>query len=173
MITEKEILQLIDGNLGPEESAKILREIEENADLKKKYDQLVATHKMLETSPLIKPSSHFTANVMNNLSKRFAEEVKTTLWGKHMIVAVIVIAVGLVAAIALLSLPSLSGLVPQMELKEISLREQQIQFDPGSFINQDLFFRGLIYLNAFLGIFLLERAILRPFFQQRRQRMSF
>ena len=177
MITDKELLEFIDGNLHQEETDEVRRAIERDPEIKSRYEALVSVDSLLAEQTESHPSSTFVENVMSNLNKRLAVNSMdyNSFWKKNLLVVSIIVVVGLVAAITLLSNFTLSGIFPTLQPQEITVTNRTISFDPGklNFINQDLFIKGIIYLNAFVAIFLLEKAVFRPFFRQRRQNYSF
>ncbi len=173
MITEKEILELIDGSIKGQQADGLLQKINSDKKLNNVYQSLLKTHNMLGDQPLKAPSSSFNQKVMDNLSKRVDVATANGFWKKNLFFALTVVAIGFTAAIILLSSYSLGEVIPLDNAQEFTIQDKTIYFNPGKLFNQDLFFKGLIYLNAFLGIFLLERAVLRPFFTQRRKNLSF
>jgi hypothetical protein len=89
-----------------------------------------------------------------------------------MFFALAIVLIVFVTASILLSNYSLGSVLPLENGREITIQEKTFYIDPGKVFNQDLFFKGLIYLNAFLGLFLLEKAVFRPFFNQRKKHLS-
>ena len=172
MITDDILLDLIDGKITGEEATVLKNQISNDSELNQRYNHLMEVDSVLSNQPLSSPSMGFNAQVIAGLSKRFESKSFERFWGKSLFIAISLVAIGLISAIVLLSNYSLVDVLPTTT-QEITIQEKTITFDPGSFINQDLFFKGLIYLNGFLGLFLLERAVFRPFFRQRRQRFSY
>jgi len=171
MITDEILLDLIDGRFSKEKADQIWLLIDEDSQIRKRYNELNSVDEALIDQPLKNPSTLFGERVMANLTKRF--ESKTFSFRSNgLLIAFGVIAGGLISAIVLLSNFPVTDIIPT-SVKQITFQENTITFDPGSYINQDLFFKGLIYLNGFLGLFLFERAVLRPFFKQRRQHLTF
>lgn len=170
MITDEILLDLIDGRLPKEKADQIRVEISKDPLLRRRYEQLDVLDRVLAEQPLRSPSASFSKQVMANLSKRMASK-PTMLWSKGLLIAIVVIGIGLVSAVVLLSNFPVSDIIPT-DVQQITFKQNTLTFDPGAFINQQLFFKGLIYLNGFLGLFLFERAILRPFFKNRRQQFA-
>lgn len=177
MITDKELLEFIDGTLSHSQTDEIKKAIERDPELKSRYETLVSVDSLLAGQIESRPSSTFVENVMSNLDKRLAVNSLdyNSFWKKNLIIVSIVLIVGFVAAITLLSNFALSEIFPSIQPQEFTITDKTISIDPGflNFINQDLFIKGIIYLNAFVAIFLLEKAVFRPFFRQRRQNYSF
>ena len=177
MITDKELLEFIDGNLNREEAEQVKIAIESDLDLRNRYEALVSVDSLLSEQSEAQPSGSFVENVMSNLNKRIAVNAldDNSFWKKNLLIVSIIVVVGLVAAITLLSNFTLSEIFPALQPQEITVTNRTISIDPGkfNFINQDLFIKGMIYLNAFVAIFLLEKAVFRPFFRHRRQNYSF
>ena len=172
MITDKKLLDLIDGNLDEQEEAQIKKLIEAEPDLRRRYETLLAVDATLVESVNTMPSSSFTENVMANLHKNFA--YTNSFWKKNLFMVIAIVSVVLVAGIILLSSPALSNIFPSIEPQQFTISERTISIDPGklNFINQDIFIKGFIYLNAVLVLFLLDRAVLKPYFRNRRQSYS-
>ena len=115
-------------------------------------DELTSLDEALIDQPLKNPSTLFSDRVMANLTKRF-ESKPFSFWSNRLLIAIGVIVIGLISAFVLLSSFPATDIIPT-SAKEFTFQENTITLDPGSFINQDLFFKGLIYLNGFLGLFL-------------------
>ncbi len=172
MITDNILLDLIDGKIIGEEASHLKSQIGNNPELSERFNQLKEVDNVLGDQPIKSPSFRFNELVIAGLSKKFESKSLERFWGKSLFIAIGLIAVGLISAIVLLSNYSLTDVLPTTT-QEITIQQKTITFNPGEFINQDLFFKGLIYLNGFLGLFLLERAVFRPFFKHRRQRFSY
>ena len=169
MITDKELLEYIDGNLTSIEANRVKMIIEQDADVRNRFETLSTVDSLLADQPEIKPATSFADNVMANLNKKLFVDYNT-FWKKNLIVVIGIIFIGFIAAVVLLS-SSTIDLFPTLQPQQFTLSERTINIDPGkiNFFNQDLFIKGMIYLNAFLAIFLLERAVFRPLFKQKRQ----
>lgn len=175
MITDKEILDLIDGNFKEDKANDLLNRINANEELKQRYIVLKSVDYSLANQNLPELPNRFTDMVMSNLYKKLAPEISNMniFRKKNLFIVLGIILVCFVAGVVLLSQFSLSQVLPAIDPQEITLQDKTISFDPGNFVNQEWFFKGFIYLNAFLALFLFERAILRPYFKQRRQHYSF
>ena len=173
MTTDKELLEFIDGNLSVEEADKIRNVIDHDDSVRNRYEILSSLDTMLSEQPQSSPSAAFAMNVMSNLNKRLAVDY-STFWKKNLAITISIVIIGFVAAIVLLSSTSLAELFPTLQAQEITISERTILLDPGkiNFFNQDLFIKGMIYLNAFLAIFLIEKAVFRPLFKHRKQSYS-
>lgn len=171
MITDEQLVEYIDSQLPDQKMELIRKQLEVDAELKERFQRLRAVDSHLRHLKLENPGHAFTSNVLANLDKSFAPAT-TPLWRRNLFVAIAVVAVCFGTAIILLANYSLTDVITT-PIPEISVREQTIDLNKVNFINQDIFFKGLIYLNGFLGLLLLERAVLRPFFRTRRQQVSF
>jgi hypothetical protein len=172
MIAEKELLELIDGKISGLEAHELLNKINDDANLKAQYQSLLKIHGMLEKQPPLSPSVSFNQNIMENLAKHIEVATARNIWRRNMFFAVAIVLVVFVTASILLSNYSLGNVLPLENGREITIQEKTFYFNPGKVFDQDIFFKGLIYLNAFLGLFLLEKAVLRPFFSQRKRHLS-
>jgi len=174
MITDKEILDLIDGNLIEDKANDLLNQINADEELKQRYNVLKTVDSSLINQNLPDVPNRFADMVMSNLNKKLTPEISNMdiFRKKNLFIVLGIIFMCFIAGVVLLSQFSLSQVLPTLEPQEITLQDKTISFDPGNFFNQEWFFKGFIYLNAFLTIFLFERAILRPYFKQRRQHYS-
>jgi len=176
MITDKILLDLVDGNLNQEKSKEIMNQINHNDELKNRYEAFVNMDGIMHNDQDVKPSYTFTDKVMASLGKKLSQtSMNGTFWKKNMIVVIMIVGISLVAALTLLTNFSLSEIFPALEPTEFTITEKTISFDPSklNLINQDLFIKGIIYLNAFIALFLLEKAVLRPYFRHRRHNYSY
>ena len=172
MIAEKELLELIDGKISGQEAYVLLNKINSDVTLKAKYQSLLKIHSMLEMQPPLSPSASFNQEVMENLARNIEVATTSNFWKKNMFFALTIVLVGFITASILLSNYSLGNILPLENGREITIQEKTFYFDPGKVFDQDIFFKGLIYLNAFLGIFLFEKAVFRPLFKQRKRHLS-
>ena len=175
MITDNEIQELIDGSLTEERAGLLRKQINGDEVLLQRYTVFKNIDSVLSDQALPETKPGFTESVMRNLpAAPLPETIKPELfWKRNLIMVLGIIAVCSVAALVLLSQFSLAEVIPSIEPQQIILKEKTFTIDPNIGFRQELFFKGLIYLNAFLCIFLLEKAVLRPFFKRRRQQYAF
>lgn len=177
MITDKELMDLIDGKLDVKAAEEIRKIIAKDPEVQKRFESLNMVEEALTEPLLYKPSGAFTDNVMNNLHKKIKSVALdyNGFWKKQLFIVACIIVIGLIAGIVLLSDFSLTNIFPTVGPQEITVSERTINIDPGkiNFINQDIFIKGIVYLNAVLALFLLERAVFRPFFKARKQQYSY
>jgi len=171
MITDEQLQEFIDGGVSEEQSALIRNALSTDIDLKNRFDRLRLVDQILHQQPLKSPSANFDQRVMANLSKKFATS-SNKFWRLSLFVSIGVVLIGFIAAIILLGNYSLTE-VFSTEVTQITFKNETINLTPNSIGYQDIFFKGLIYLNGILGLFLLERAVIRPFFRIRRQQLTF
>jgi hypothetical protein len=176
MITDNELLDLIDGNLTSDKEKELRSVIENDPDLKARFELLTSVDMALIEQKELNPSISFTEMVMANLNKKLAPAsiYHNGFWRKNLFVVGTIIVIVFFAGIMLLSIPSLSNVLPVVQPQDITIFERTINIDPGkiTFFNQELFIKGLVYLNAFLLLFLLDRAVLRPYFKNKSQSYS-
>lgn len=177
MITDKELLELIDGTLGDSEARKVREMIDQNPDIKRRFETLSAVDNALANQQVHEPSSSFTENVMTNLNKKLSAATFSYngFWKKNLVLVVSLILLTLIAGALILSSSTLPDMMPSIEPQEITVSERTFSIDPGKLnvIDKEIFFKGIVYLNAFLALFLLDRAVLKPYFKNRRQNYSF
>ena len=177
MVSDKELLDLIDGNLSEEKAKELRNIIDQDTELQRRFETLTVVDETISGIPESRPSVSFTDNVMSNLNKKLATAGLdyNGFWKKNLFVVLTLVIIGFVAGVVLLSNFSLSEIIPAIEPREVQISDRTFSIDPGSlnFIKQDLFFKGFIYLNAILALFLLDRAVLKPYFRSRRQSYTF
>ncbi len=175
MITDKELQELIDGSLSGERARQLMAQISDDEALLQRYSVFKNINSVLSDQAIPETKPGFTETVMRKLpASPLSEIIKPDLfWKKNLIMVLGIIAVCIVAAVVLLSQFSLTEVIPSIEPQQIILKEKTFTIDPGQMFRQELFFKGLIYLNAFLCIFLLEKAVLRPYFRHRRNQYAF
>lgn len=168
--TEDTILNYLDGNLSSEES----RAFEEVVQRDEKLAGLLKYHKRLHTSlqrqKMTSPSDGFVERVMDSVNEINRNPSRFFNRGRMMVI-------GLVAIIVLSSLYYLSihfnvgfgGIITD----QVTLQKFTFDLNPAQqVLNSDLLFKLVFYVNAVIGLLLLDRAVLRPYFARRRERYS-
>jgi len=160
-----QMLDMIDGRLSAMEKESLLEELEKNPELMAVYQSLKEAHDLMETMPLEKPRPSFSSQVMlkvNNLSS----ERKISWQGLLLFVGVI-----LCVFITFLYL----GQSPDMALailvpENYTLLDRTIRFDwMATLFNLKVVGNTLLFIAFVLAMFIFDKAILRPFFQRRKE----
>lgn len=155
--------RFLDGELSAEEYAKVELEIGRSADWKIRYDELRAVKIFLvRKAKLESPSKNFTQKVLAGLEAKQSTSFLSPKNGLLLLLGVM-IASGFV--IALIS----NGAFDQVSTS-ISLNTKGLKYElPSISIPFDLkrIIQGILLINTALAFVLLDRTILRPFFQRR------
>ena len=105
MITDKEILDLIDGNFKEDKANDLLNRINANEELKQRYIVLKSVDYSLANQNLPELPNRFTDMVMSNLYKKLAPEISNMniFRKKNLFIVLGIILVCFVAGVVLLS----------------------------------------------------------------------
>lgn len=151
------------------DEGKRLEELSLTEEEQVRFKELSRLHELLlrEHQPLM-PSSNFTSRVMNSLRRQPTPSLLTPRNGLWLL-AGLVVATGITITVLsgesasltqnILPAPSLKWTTPLPQLPKPTLDVKQL-------------IQGIIILNSALALFLLDRAVLRPFFQRRADRLS-
>ncbi|NOS92104.1 MAG: hypothetical protein HOP30_09295 [Cyclobacteriaceae bacterium] len=160
------LIRYVSGELNEAEAAFVESELQRSAELQKKLDQIKEIDRFLQRqSKPSHPSKKFTDQVMHGIAVPARNNSLSPKMGLWMLLGVLVI-----TTLAVLSLRS--GLFDSMEFP-ISLNMQSLHFDKLSIPSFNLPFSGkwlvsiFLVLNIAVGFILLDRTILKPYFQRR------
>lgn len=168
--TEDELLNYLDGKLSDAQSRDLKTKLEASPALEQRLQELRAVHNFLGKGQLESPSSNFTHRVMNSLHR---VQVKPTLSPRNGLL----LFCGTMVAMGILALLLSGGLFDNVG-GSISLDQLPLEKIPGS---KDVFngpatsilFSGKWMMNALmvlalgLAFVLLDRTVLRPWFERR------
>jgi hypothetical protein len=155
----------LDGSL----SGKIQQDFEEmlqqNPSLKTQVEEFQAMEQMLSAEKIQHPSQNFTQRVMANLYRTPAQNRSSIVNGLFLIGGVLVLA-------GLFTILSYAGLFDsaetQIDLNHISILHKYVNKSlPAIPFNGKLIVNIIIFMNLLLALIVLDRAILKPFFQRR------
>lgn len=162
------LLDYLDGTLAAAEKTKLEDELRVNASLRSRLDELRAVHTIFQQASLAEPSRDFTAHLMQKLDT--APLPTPSRWS---IRNAIFLLIGVLTAIGAASLLIASGVFngsTSISLNDSSLPQKIIQQEiPVLTLSGKLIINIIIMLNIVVGWVLLDRAILRPYFQRRMQ----
>ncbi len=162
-LTDEYLLRFLNGELDAHEVTTLRSQLAETSELTQRLDELRAIQTYLKhTNVVEKPSSNFTARVMQGLDRVKAHRISA----KRGLILLIgsIVASGL--ALGLLTLgtfdTSTSLLIePPVQNRLVELPAINIPFNTKVLIN------GILFLNLGLLFLLLDRTILKPLFQNR------
>lgn len=161
------LLNYLDGSLKPEEKNEIEKLLQQNDALRIRLEELQVIHFTLRQPKLDQPSKNFTQVVMGKLDgyvERSTFPIRNGIW----------LLAGVLVAVGIVSLLVSSGVFDQtqtvVDLNRINLPKQYIQQPlPSIPFNGKLLINIIIALNLGLAWLVLDRAILKPYFQRRMQ----
>ena len=169
-LDEENILNYLDGHLNEDEEKDFLLAMERDEELKKLFEHHQEIHTTLETATLPSPSPGFADRVMNAVYQLHA--TRTRFFNRSRLFVISLIAIILLTTAYYLSIqfyPTLGDTVAN----DITMREFTVNLNPAkSFLNSDVLFKIVFYVNGVIGLFLLDRAVLKPYFTRRRERYS-
>jgi anti-sigma factor RsiW len=163
---EDKLLDYLDGNLDAIAEKQFEDEISSNVLLKTRLEELLAVNALFQNLSLEQPSKNFTEQVMMKLDTAPASSAWSIRNG-------VLLLIGVLAALGAISLLLTTGIfdstatinLNQSELPNKILREQLPSFT----LSGKLMINIIILLNIVLAWIVLDRTILRPYFQRRMQ----
>lgn len=162
------LLEYLDGTLAASEKIKLEEELRVNALLRSRLDELRAVHTIFQHASLAEPSRDFTTRIMQKLDT--APLPTPSRWP---IRNAIFLLIGVLTAIGAAALLIASGVFDgstSISLNDSSLPQKIIEQEiPVFTLSGKLIINIIIMLNIVVGWILLDRAILRPYFQRRMQ----
>lgn len=170
MVTDEKILDYIDENLSDKERESIEMMISENEELRVRYQLLKDVDKSLRSEKLASPPSNFVSQVMQSVLNPNTEQGKFFGKTRLIVLSILVFAfLGTLYFLAIKFMPSTENLITD----QVTIRDKTMNISPiSNFLSSDLLFKTVFYINGFVCLFLFERAILKPFFNRRKQRFS-
>ena len=166
---DNKLLEYLDGTLSSSEKETLEQELGTSPALAKRLEELKQVTTTLKGIHIEQPSTNFTQRVMEQLNQ-YPVSRRLSIKNGIFLLAGILIAVGICAVLlsaGVFDTPGsidLSGLVQQNEFLQRSL--------PAIPINGKLVVNIIILLNLAIAFLVLDRAILKPWFE-RRTRMHF
>ena len=164
-LNEEIIWNLIDGNLPDDQQKEVLNAIEDDAEWKIRYQELLDIHKSLEQQPPLKPSLHFTDNVMKGVSRIEISRSTSSFRLRNInLKGLLITFSGILVGVLILS----QGVLDFSILDYFSVTSDQLSnpvVDPKPLFNvlgSSAFVKGFLFLDAILAIFLVERYLFRP-----------
>lgn len=160
---DDELLNYLDGKLSDVKVRELKSKLETSSLLSQRLEELRAVHQLLaKEAKLETPSSNFTHRVMSNLHR---VPVMNPLSPKNGLLLLC----GTMVAIGILVLVVSSGFFDSMthsiNVNELPVKQEYITTNIA--FNSKWVINGLILLNIVLAFILLDRTILRPFFNRR------
>lgn len=169
-LSEEIILQYLDGHLSSKEVKDFLEAIESDNELKTLYLHHKEIHQAMEQEKLQSPSPGFADRVMQSVYQ--LHTTRTRFFNRSRLFVIGLVSIILLTTIYYLSIhfyPTLGGPLAT----DFTMREITLDLNPAkTFLNSDSLFKIVFYVNGIVGLFLLDRAVLKPYFTRRRERYS-
>jgi anti-sigma factor RsiW len=162
---ETALQRYLDGTLEGPALQQLKQDLNTSAALQRRLEELRPVHDFLARNTLQSPSSNFVDQVMRNLSRGAITSYPSPRNGL-MLLAGVMVASGMLAALLTAgTFDQVSGLLSlnQMEV----LKNVQAPELPSVNVNGKLVMKILIGVNLVLAFIVLDRTVLRPFFQRR------
>jgi len=161
---DNQLLDLIDGTLSASDKEKLEQQLATSPELKKRFDELVQVNYTLKSSALEQPSKNFTQLVMTKLN---SNPVHTGLSARNGLLLL----AGVLVAIGIGSLLLANGFFDSpgsIDLNNMVLQNQYIKEPlPSIPFNGKLVVNIIIMLNIILAFLVLDRTVLKPWFDKR------
>jgi anti-sigma factor RsiW len=163
---EEELLRYLDGELDPTQKINMEAEIQHSSILKQRLEELQLIRSVLLRKAILEtPSKNFTMKVMEGLDAQPVRSLFSPRKGLLLLLGIII-----ASAISLMLLTN--GVFDQTSTSLVvdaaPIKNKWIQDTTFSIpFNGKILVNGIIFLNLGLALMLLDRTILRPFFQKR------
>ncbi len=163
--TDDRLLDYLDGKLEGAALQLLKKELESSSSLQARLEILRAVHRALAHAKLESPSPAFVNRVMQNLSSVSFPSAWSPRNGLLLLVGVMVAAGILVAMISAGIFDNVQGMVSLEQTLPVKKYFQQSL--PVISINGKLIINIIVALNLVLAFLVLDKTVLKPFFQRR------
>lgn len=168
----EELLQrYVDNDLDTTEQKKVAFEIEKSVALQNRFVELKAIHELLtRNAKLEMPAKNFTEKVMKGLSVRYTYSFLSPRNGLLLLIAIIsMCSIGFI----LLSAGAFDAFNLPLTLDTHVLKSVKINLPTLTVpLNGKWIMQTFLFLNCAVAFVLLDRTILRPYFQRRASMLS-
>ncbi len=163
---EEELLRYLDGELDPAQKINLEAEIQRSSILKVRLEELqLGRSFLLRKAMLETPSKNFTMKVMEGLD---AHPVRSSFSPSKGLLLLFGIIIASAISLMLLTNGVFDQTTTSLVLDAAPIKNKWIQDTSFSIpFNGKILVNGIIFLNLGLALMLLDRTVLRPFFQKR------
>ena len=162
---ETTLQRYLDGELEGPSLQQFKDELQQSPALQRRLELARPVHAFLSKQKLESPSANFVDNVMRNLSRGAIRSYPSPRSGLMLLAGVIVASGMLAALLTAGTFDQVSGLIT-LDQVEI-LKNYSAPKLPSFNVNGKLVMKILIGINLVLAFVVLDRTVLRPFFQRR------
>ncbi|MEO8150498.1 MAG: hypothetical protein ABI723_22900 [Bacteroidia bacterium] len=158
---EEQIWNYIDGTCTEEEKIQFEKLLASNADIKKKYEELLQLNQLFAAAELNEPSMRFTMNVMDAINAAVPVTPLKTFVDQRIIKSIAIFFVGTISVL-------LIYLLSQMQWSFSSGNNFNFNFDfDTSKIFSTTFINVFVMINVILGLLLLDKYLHWKKFEKR------
>ena len=165
LLQDDRLLDFLDGSLEGQALLQLKTELEGSTSLRNRLEELRAVHQALSKTRLESPSPGFVSRVMKNLHSTSFTPTLSPRNGLLLILGVLVASGMLVTMVSAGSFDQWTGLISLGQ--SLPIKKYFQESIPTFTLNVKLLINVLIGLNLFLAFIVLDRTVLKPFFQRR------
>jgi len=161
------LLDYLDGRLSPSEVEKVEKELQQNAIWRSRLDELDVIASSLREISFDQPSKNFTQSVMRRLDQSPSASGYSVRNGVWLLIGVLVT---ISLAAVLVAAGVFDDSITSIDLNQVDFSKRFIKTPLPSFqFSGKMIVNSIIVLNLGLAWLVLDRVILKPFFQRRIQ----
>jgi hypothetical protein len=158
------LLNYLDGNLDDVRLKALKAELEKSEPMRKRLQELRMVHDVLSRQQLESPASNFVARVMSNLHNRPSA---VTLSPRNGLMLVLGTSVAIGLLLLLVQAGVFNGVTRIITMPQTIPSQKYIPNLPSVSISLKLIVNILMGLNLLLALVVLDRTVLKPYFQKR------
>lgn len=162
---DEKLQHYLDGVLSHDEKEAVEKLLLTDESLKEKYENLLIIDQFLRETNVVNVPGDFTERVMNRVEALPAPQRLPIRFSLIFLMVVVTVAS---VAVLFVSLGMFDGAVTSVDPNALPLVDQYV-FKPLPTISFDgkILMEIMIFLNAAIALLVLDRAVLKPFFQRR------
>lgn len=162
---EDSLQDFLDGNLEGPALHQLKQDLAQSPALQSRLEELRQIHEHLKSQSLQTPSPVFVDRVMRNLSRAVLTAQPSPKNGLMLLAGVVIASGMLVVLISAGAFDQFSGLINMEQIEP--LKKYVTPSLPSFSVNGKLIMKILIGINLVLAFVVLDRTVLRPYFQRR------
>jgi hypothetical protein len=159
------LLDYLDGRLEGPFLEQLRKDLENSEDLRKRLEEFRLVHRTLAITQLEAPSQAFVNKVMQNLHRTSYSPSLSPRNGILLLAGMMVASGLLVVMISAGIFDQFSGFISLQKVAPVQKYLQQSL--PVISVNGKLLINFMVGINLILGFIILDRTVLKPFFQKR------
>lgn len=164
------ILNFLDNNLSTEEREAFEQATKEDEALNRLLEHHKRLHASLQQQKISSPGADFAEKVMRTVTS--IDLKQSRFFNRTRVLTITLVGLIVLSSIYYLSI-NFYPVFGDAIANQVSLKQFTVDLNPARQIfNSDSLFKIVFYVNGVVGLLLLERAVLKPFFARRRERFS-